>query len=68
MILLMKNQSAKLTSTTTVIEVHVINKYMCDRTGRGRKNGHNHQRAEDNIFGSKNTYQKRRINNEQAKI
>ena len=42
MILLIKNQSAKLTSTTTIPEVNAVNKYMCDRIGRGRKNGCDH--------------------------
>ena len=39
MILLMKNQSAKLTSKTTDLEVNVVNNHMCGRIERYRKNG-----------------------------
>ena len=64
----MKNQSAKLTSTTIVPEVNVVNNHMYGRTGWGRKNGRDRLHAEDNILGSKNTHQKRGRNNDQAKI
>ena len=64
----MKNQSAKLTSTTTIHEVNVVNNHMCARIGRGRKNRRDHHRTEDNIFGSKNIHQMKGRNNEQAKI
>ena len=59
MILLMKNQSTKLTCTTTILEVKVINNHMCGRTERGRKM---------DVIEPKNTHQKNGRNNEQTKI
>ena len=66
-ILLMKNQSARLTSATTIPEVNVVNNHMRGRVQQGRKNGRNRQSTKDKIYGPKNTHQKRGRNNEQAK-